>query len=365
MRLPIWVTIGVAGLGLALPATPLRAERPSTPTAVDTRTRDTGIVSYAGGAIRVSFAPAHFVISREELMAWVLQSARATATYFGRFPVTTAHIEIEPVRGAMVTMGRATGNPEPRIIVTMGRRTTAASLARESLLVHEMVHLGVPDHVERYLWLHEGLASYIEFVARAQAGLMTQQAMWVEFMREMPGGLPEPRDNSGLDGTKSHDRRYWGGALFSMLADIEIRRATRNRYGLQDALRAMQSQGGNLSRLWTLERTLDVGDKGTGTTVLSDLYRKMGTRPYTPDLPRLWRDLGLRSENGRVVFDDTATLAAIRRAISDAPSAPLLTAQPKAVRLRGSIRQATLLQGPVLVRSSPVRSSPAPAPDRQ
>lgn len=292
------------------------------------------LVTFAGGNIRVEFEAGQFnPLTRSELVGWVRNSARAVAAYFGRFPVPYARLVIEPTRGAEVTMGRAVGRPEPRIVVTMGRRTTAAELAGESLLVHEMVHLAIPDHDIRYLWLHEGIATYVEHIARAQAGIVPAEAVWAELMRELPSGLPEPREAGGLDATASDGRRYWGGALFCLLADIEIRKATANRLGLQDGLRALQRNGGNLSRTWTLERTLEIADKGTGTTALRLLYRLMGSRPHSPDLDRLWRDLGIRLDRGRVALDDAAPLAAIRRAITDRPSAPLLIASPRLLRV--------------------------------
>jgi hypothetical protein len=37
----------------------------------------------------------------------------------------------------------------------------------------------------------------------------------------------------------------------------------------------------------------------------------------TPDLDRLWRDLGLRNAGGSLEFDDTAPLAAIRKGITE------------------------------------------------
>ena len=300
---------------------------------ISTGASEIELIRFAGGVIRVEFSPADFAVSRAELHEWVRQSARATAAYFGRFPVPYVRVSFEPTRGDEVTMGRAVGRPEPRIVVTMGRRTSVQELAHESLLVHEMVHLAIPDHDIRYLWLHEGIATYVENIARAQAGLVPAREMWGELMRELPIGLPEPRDASGLDGTRSDGRRYWGGALFCLLAEIEIRKSTGNRLGLQDALRALQRQGGNLSRLWTFERTLEVADRGTGTEALSVLYRQMGNRPHAPDLERLWRELGLSLDRGRVLLDDTAPLAAIRRAITERPSAPLLVATPKLLRV--------------------------------
>ena len=59
-----------------------------------------------------------------------------------------------------------------------------------------------------------------------------------------------------------------------------------------------------------------MGDAATGTTILADLYEKMGAKPYAPDLDALWRDLGVSARDGRVVLDDEAPLASIRRAIT-------------------------------------------------
>lgn len=324
------------GLGSAEAERPLPGSNASsgTPKAIPSPAAPgSEVIQFAGGSILVEFNDAEFTLSRAELIEWVRASALATTAYFGRFPVPYVRLVVEPTRGAEVTMGRAVGRPEPRIVVTMGRRTTAAELAEESLLVHEMVHLAVPDHDIRYLWLHEGIATYVENIARAQAGLTPAHAVWAELMRELPVGLPEPRQSGGLDDTPSDGRRYWGGALFCLLADIEIRKATGNRLGLQDALRALQRQGGNLSRTWSLERTLDVADRGTGTTALRMLYKTMGSRPHAPDLNQLWRDLGVRVDRGRIVLDDAAPLAAIRRAITGRPSAPLLVAAPRLLRV--------------------------------
>lgn len=62
-----------------------------------------------------------------------------------------------------------------------------------------------------------------------------------------------------------------------------------------------------------------MGDKATGTTVLTDLYAKMGAKPYAPDLDALWRDLGVSVKDERAAFDDEAPLAPIRRAITAPP----------------------------------------------
>ncbi len=328
------LTTFAAGAGAQTVERAARGLDTGTPTILGPRTGSgtRTILTYAGGTIEVDFDPAAFALTQRALMQWVRQSAQATTAYFGRFPVKYVRIRFQPTDGQWVTMGRAGGTPVPHIIVTMGRHTSAATLADETLLVHEMVHLGVPDHSWRYLWLHEGIATYVEDVARAQAGLTSAAIVWAKFVTHMPKGLPRSSFSGGLNGTRSQHRRYWGGALFCLVADVELRKATGNRLGLQDVLRALQRSGGDLSQMWSLRRTMALADWATGTKVMSRLYRTMGNRAYAPKLERLWRDLGVRVVNRRIVLDSSAPLAAIRRAITDRPSKPLLIAKPRLVR---------------------------------
>ena len=72
----------------------------------------------------------------------------------------------------------------------------------------------------------------------------------------MPQGLPDKGDK-GLNDTASIDRRYWGGAMFCLVADVEIRRRTHNRFGLKHALRAILEAGGTLKETWEIERVLE------------------------------------------------------------------------------------------------------------
>ena len=104
-----------------------------------------------------------------------------------------------------------------------------------------------------------------------------------------------------------------------MLADVEIRQRTQNRKSLDDAFRAIVGAGGNISVSWDIERLLQEGDRGTEVPVLTELYGRMANQPTPVDLDALWRRLGIAARGDLVVFDETAPLAAIRRAITARP----------------------------------------------
>jgi hypothetical protein len=178
-----------------------------------------------------------------------------------------------------------------------------------------MVHLAFPAVARRHHWIEEGLATYIEGVARAQAGQLSVDRLWAGLVDGMPNGLPGDGD-SGLDHTPTWGRTYWGGALFCLLADVEIRQRTGNRKGLQHALRGILAADGNMENFWPIAKAFDVGDRATGVPVLTELYQEMKDAPVDVDLTGLWRRLGIDARRNLVAFADDAPLAPIRRAIT-------------------------------------------------
>jgi predicted metalloprotease with PDZ domain len=131
----------------------------------------------------------------------------------------------------------------------------------------------------------------------------------------MPQGLPQKGDR-GLDWTHTWGRTYWGGAIFSLLADVKIRQQTKNTKGLEHALRAILERGGDIRSSFDLSQALRIGDGATGTRVLQDLYEQMKDKPARIDLDAIWADLGVRLDDQEVRFDERAPSAAIRRAIT-------------------------------------------------
>ena len=252
---------------------------------------------------------------RRLLHAWVERSANIVADYYGRFPAPLVVIRLQSMQGAGVGGGRTTDDAGLMIQVSVGRDATADVLRDDWVLVHEMVHLALPDVGRQHDWLAEGLAVYVEGVARAQSGNRPIADVWAEYRHSMPMGLPREGEG-GMDQTHTWGRTYWGGALYCLLADIAIREQSGNRVGLQTALRAILNETGGYAFERDIDEVLRIGDAATGTRVLENLYRESKATPQAPNLDSLWSRLGVPMDPKAQPFDDRAPLAPIRIAIT-------------------------------------------------
>ena len=275
-------------------------------------------IERAGRVLDVVIDADGMALSDIEIMAWVEQSADAVDLYFGRLPIAHARIAIEPVAGRGVRGGQTRADDIVTVRVRVGRQSEAGDLMRRDwVMVHEMIHLGIPRVPWRHNWFQEGAAVYVESIARVEAGDLLAEQIWGDFLRDMPRGLPAAGDQ-GLDNTNSWGRTYWGGALYFLLADIRIHQETDGRLGLRDALRGINMMG-DYSIARPLDAILAAGDAVTGTQALTQLYAEMKDTPVAPDLESLWRELGVAVVDGAIRFDDAAPLASVRRALTMAP----------------------------------------------
>ena len=272
-------------------------------------------VAVPGGTLDVQYTSSPGAELKGAAAKWVQNSAHAVAKYHGNFTIRHAVLRITPVNGHEVSNGYTNGWNGAIITISLGRRATPADLAEDWQLTHEMLHLGFPNLPDRHHWLEEGIATYVEPIARCRAGLLSPERIWGDMVEGMPQGEPEAGDR-GLDRTHTWGRTYWGGALFCLRADVEIRRRTNNRFGLEHALRAIREAGGTIETSWNIDRVIATGDGATGVPVLRELYDEMKATPVKVDLPALWKQLGVVREGKIVTFDDHAPLSAVRRAIT-------------------------------------------------
>lgn len=277
-------------------------------------------IHVGGASIQIDFVPGDLNVPKSEVVQWIGTAARAVSEYYGKFPVPRARVLVEPIadeRGVLTgtTWGGVDGFPA-FTRMRLGEHTTEQTLTDDWTMTHEFVHTGLPSLSSDHHWLEEGSATYVEPIARAQIGALTPEQVWGEMVRDMEKGEPQPGGH-GLDQTHTWANTYWGGALFCLMADVSIREKTGNRKGLQDALRGIVNSGGTISDRWPISEVLAVGDRATGTSVLADLYKRMGNSAYQAiDLTSLWKQLGIRSDHGKIKFDNHAPLAQIRQAIT-------------------------------------------------
>jgi hypothetical protein len=278
-------------------------------------------IMLGGGLIDVVFADGAPDLDRGRVIIWIRDSAQAVTTYFGRFPVDHVGILVIAADGADIGSGATYGFDGSAIRIGVGRAADATVFKDDWVLVHEMTHLALPTVPRRSQWLLEGNATYVEPIARAQAGQLDSAEVWRWSVEGMPKGQPAASDR-GLDNTPTWGRTYWGGAIFWLLADVRIRGKTHNRLGVNDALRAINRTSGGISANWSVEKLVAVGDRATGTNELTRLYAEMKSTPVTTDLQDLFINLGVRAHGGKIEFDDKAPLANIRRGITAPPAQP-------------------------------------------
>ncbi len=265
----------------------------------------------AGSRLDVNIRDRVLLSKKDILLNWIEYSAQTVYQYYGRFPVDNLDININVSGGFAVRFGQAFGGKSPHLRIVVGENINPEMLRKDWIMVHEMVHLAMANVPRSNRWLLEGLATYVESIARAQKGDLSEDFVWNGFINRMPQGLPGAGD-AGLDHTPTWGRTYWGGAMFCLLADIEIRKLTDNRMSLRDALRGILKDGYSMQADTTAMQVFKSGDAATGVPVLVTLYEKMRADPVPVDLDALWVSLGVSLQNDRVNYLADAPLAYVR-----------------------------------------------------
>ena len=274
----------------------------------------TSTLMIGGSRIDVTIETGDAPLSQPDVMKWVQSAAESVTAYYGHFPVPHLTLRIISFDGNSIRHGMTWGKHGGLIEIHAGSKTTPADFADDWMLTHEMIHLAFPSMEDEHHWIEEGISVYVEPIARIRAGHWTAMKMWADLMRDMPKGLPKDGD-AGLDHTHTWGRTYWGGALYCFVADVEIRKQTKNKKGLEDALRGILNGGGDINQDWDLEKALKMGDAAAGVEVLQKLYADWKDKPVQVDLAAMWKQLGVESDGGTVRLLDDAPLSAVRRAI--------------------------------------------------
>ena len=175
--------------------------------------------------MQVEFTPGDLTVSRDQVLQWIHTAQKAVTHYYGRYPVPAVKIQVEARPGRRGNASGTTYGSEDGAFIQMGIGSMVSNdeLQADWVMTHEMVHLAFPRVAENQHWIEEGLATYVEPVARAQIGDLSVDYLWQETIEGMPKGLPDTGDKA------PGQHRYLGphllgaGAMFCLLADVQIR----------------------------------------------------------------------------------------------------------------------------------------------
>jgi hypothetical protein len=274
-------------------------------------------VTPPGASIALAIMGGKLALDDAAIDRWIDASARAIEAYYGRFPVPRFLLILVPRRGGRgeTVEGRTLASGGSSILLGVSEGMTEDEIPRDWVLTHEMTHLALPSLPRENHWLEEGLATYVEPIARAKVGTIPADEVWRGLVDGLPNGEPAAGDE-GLDRTHTWGRTYWGGALFAFVADVQIRKRTGGARSLEDALQKIVATGGTGETRAPIVDVLRTGDEALGAPVLEELYAKWSREPVRVDLPQLWSELGVRASASGIAYDEKAPLAAIRRGIA-------------------------------------------------
>jgi hypothetical protein len=243
---------------------------------------------------------------------WVARAAGDIAAFLGEFPQKHTLVLVVVGGGQSIANGSALGNGGASVIVHVGADVQRERFADDWILTHELVHVSMPGLSAKHSWMEEGMATFLEPVARARAGHLSPSEVWSEWYYAMWQGQPLEGDG-GLDGTRSWGRLYWGGAAFWLLADVAIREQTGGEKSVRDCLRGANRDGGTIAVRFSIERFLSACDREIGKPIVAPLYKQVADRPVTVDLDGLFAKLGVKKATRGVEFNDGAPGAALRK----------------------------------------------------
>lgn len=289
---------------------------------------------FASGRSAATFSQSQIIVNVErpeqfrylgqrDFQKWALTAASSIKAFYKDYPLERTVITVHAGAGDTVLFGESTYNDElgqGEIEVQVGRETSFESLITSWTLTHEMVHLTFPIVHEDDRWLAEGIATYVEPIARKRTGLISEEQVWQELAEGLPQGFSEASPPylriGNFRGTRHRGEMYWGGALFCLLADLKIRETTSNSMGLEDALVSIVREGGTSASDWSARKALSVADAKLGKPLLLPLFEQFQDEEVEVDLQELYNKLGLVYDQGEFKLQDQAPLLPMRLAIT-------------------------------------------------
>ena len=276
--------------------------------------------SLSGTRLTLSIMDAPYKATATGIRTWITTAIRAAAQLWSRFPTDRVTVLVIPGRvgSSKVDHGMAHRGGGGHIVMYLGPSATDESLPGEWVAIHELLHLGMPWIAEH--WMSEGFVTYYEEILRGRAGVLTEEQMWWELMdgfqraKSDGSGRTLADESRDMHKTRAYKRVYWGGAASALLTDIRIRDQAGSQRSLDDAIRTLRPMCRSPED-WSAAGICKRLDTWAGSPMFTQTAAYVLKQTAFPDMNALLAPLGVGWRNGKVVLDDKAPKAALRRAI--------------------------------------------------
>jgi len=274
--------------------------------------------------IHIAILNGHPMVKQKAILQWVNKNLDALTMTYGDFPVPRLQLLVVPVGKdpEPVTWGQVMRGGGDAVHVYIDQTQPLKDFLDDWVLIHELSHLLHPWIKGKDHWLYEGLASYYQNVLRARAGLLTPQQAWTKLHQGFQRGVrntPPHRTLAQVSENMSHNKNfmrvYWSGAAIALLADYKLRQQSDGQQSLDTALDKLHQCCLPTLNLWEGLDLLKKLDEITGTEIFTGLYNQYIPSTRFPDVTGIYQKLGLTIEGKKLVLDNHAPAANIRKAI--------------------------------------------------
>lgn len=294
-------------------------------------------VAAPGTRLRVVTLPGFAGDTAALLQPWLSRAAQVASLPGGFFPVPDAQVIVVPTSPSVfpIYFGHTGRSGGASVVLFLPTDVDAHRLQDDWIAIHEFCHLWHPFVQREDAWLSEGIATYLQEVLRARAGLVSREQVWqrlfegAQLGRDATGSLRE--ETRRMPFAHNYQRVYWAGAAIALMLDVELRRQSSGALSLELLLARLREHPEWYLRAHSAREILRELDRLAGLSVCEALAARHVNGPL-PDLRPLFGQLGLAPDGDRVreavrVTQAPAPLAWVRDAIMTG-SADLATARP-------------------------------------
>ena len=292
---------------------------------------DTRMLHAGDSTLRVEVVDVDDPARVDMLQRWIAESAEATKTRSGRFPLGNAYVRVRqvesrdpsPVPWGQTRRGGQAGLAGVGVLLYVRPDADYDDLLGDWTAVHELSHLYHPYLGERGRWLAEGLASYYQNVFRARAGMLGENEAWERLdagFRRGEAAVPGKRMDAMGRGRGGTMRVYWAGAAYWLEADLALRRerGTPLDAVLDEYSRCCLDGGASLAP----DAFIAALDRIAGGDLMTTQYRRHAALREFPALDPAYRQLGIERSGNGLRFAGIRDAVRLREAIMGPATKP-------------------------------------------